>query len=617
MTDHASGSAKPKHKNRSFLLVSGILLAVTIVTNILSSGMTGSSAQMSTVAGRLSAAQNAVQARAAILQSESSLHLMLTKSPPLVRDLGIGAAREATKSALSKVEMLPAAQKEVSQSIGQVGAPLRTIRVSAELARDDDKAPPWVKNQAIQIIESVGVIATSEGSLVIEAGPIEKALSVIRKAQVSSRSDITKDIDAIDRTVGKSLEKLKSIVPSDAENSAVLKSVSNLSDKINQSIAATLASKFVLDWVGGLSSVGLFIVIAFLASVSTAESQSVSKVVGYGNREAITRLTDDVRRIAGGDLSRDAITSEPSTQQVAMELNNAIDNWRSTVEKMTLGAAFAGEKAASAQESAEKIRHRSERQSREVTGALLGVKKVTETTSGIAKDSLASEFAAKTALEAVYNGSRAVRATTDSMRLIREGIQQNETRVKRLGERSLEIDAITDILSSVFEQINVLAVNASVEGARAGEVGRRFLVVAREIQLLSDQTEKALGKISVLVRTIRAETNQVGDMISISTKKAKEGESIAQMAGASLEVIEAVTRSLAGMAEHISESTRDQLDQAEHASRSIEGVMELAQEILDSTLTVTTQVGEIGGSMKKINESVRGFRTGSAKVTSS
>jgi methyl-accepting chemotaxis protein len=591
-------------------ILSGFLLAIALLSNLASSGSSDAMTSLAIASGKLESTRSALQVASAVSQVETVLGEAMAKPSILVPDRGIAAARDSTKVSLAKIDLIVPAQKDLRQAIGQARASLKTIKTLSDTARDDAGAPAWVKTQAIQIIEAVGRVTAVEQSQSFEIAVVEKDLSTIMKAQASSRGDLSRDLDVVNKLVGRSLERLKSIVPSEEENNSVLQSMSALTAAVNQTFLATSQRKSIADWLAIFSSLGLFSVVFTL---SLKKSEGSARIVGYNNREAITRLTEDIRRVAGGDLSRDASTAEPSTHLIATELNLAIESWRLTIGQVGRNAASVEQRVASTRDQAEKAKQRSERQERETNSALSSVKKVAALITGITQDSLASEHAAKTALEAVYTGSRAVQSSVDKMRLIREGIQQNELRIKRLGDRSREIDAVTDILASVFEQINVLAVNASVEGTRAGEVGRRFLVVAREIQLLSDKTEKALGKISNLVKTIQAETSQASDLMEVSTRNAREGESIAQMAAASLEVIETVTKGLASMVEHISEATREQSEQVAAVSGSMENVLSLAHEVSESAVNVTTNVDDIGHSMKQLNESVREFKVGQSR----
>ena len=168
------------------------------------------------------------------------------------------------------------------------------------------------------------------------------------------------------------------------------------------------------------------------------------------------------------------------------------------------------------------------------------------------------------------------------MNEIRGQIQETSKRIKRLGESSQEIGEIVELISDITEQTNVLALNAAIQAASAGEAGRGFTVVAEEVQRLAERSAEATKQIAAIVKTIQTDTQDAVSAMEQSTMGVVEGAKLSDAAGQALSEIGQVSRNLAGLIEGISSSTQEQADSATR-------VAQLMQEIL--RITEQTTVG--------------------------
>ena len=130
------------------------------------------------------------------------------------------------------------------------------------------------------------------------------------------------------------------------------------------------------------------------------------------------------------------------------------------------------------------------------------------------------------------------------MNSIRDQIQETSKRIKRLGESSQEIGEITELISDITEQTNVLALNAAIQAASAGEAGRGFSVVAEEVQRLAERSADATRQIAALVKTIQTDTQDAVGAMERSTQGVVEGTRLSDAAGTALGEIDRVTRQL-------------------------------------------------------------------------
>jgi twitching motility protein PilJ len=162
---------------------------------------------------------------------------------------------------------------------------------------------------------------------------------------------------------------------------------------------------------------------------------------------------------------------------------------------------------------------------------------------------------ARQSVAAAEQGATAVQNAIKGMGEIREQIQETSKRIKRLGESSQEIGEITELISDITEQTNVLALNAAIQAASAGEAGRGFSVVAEEVQRLAERSGEAAKQIGALVRTIQTDTHDAVAAMEKSTQGVVEGARLSDAAGAALADISRVSNRLAELIQGISIAT--------------------------------------------------------------
>jgi methyl-accepting chemotaxis protein len=160
----------------------------------------------------------------------------------------------------------------------------------------------------------------------------------------------------------------------------------------------------------------------------------------------------------------------------------------------------------------------------------------------VSNNAEASAEAARRALDAAEQGNRAVRDTLEGMQRIRASVQATAKKIKSLGDRSLEISEIINVINDITEQTNLLALNAAIEAARAGEAGRGFAVVADEVRKLAEHSRSATKDIAALIKAIQAETNEAVVVMEDGTKEVEGGAQLADQAGRALDAISSVVR---------------------------------------------------------------------------
>jgi twitching motility protein PilJ len=225
--------------------------------------------------------------------------------------------------------------------------------------------------------------------------------------------------------------------------------------------------------------------------------------------------------------------------------------------------------------------------------------------SGSAQESAA---VARISLDVAQKGASAVSDSIAGMNDIRSQIQETAKRIKRLGESSQEIGEIVELISDITEQTNVLALNAAIQAASAGEAGRGFSVVAEEVQRLAERSGEATKQIAALVKTIQTDTHDAVAAMENTTQNVVEGAKRSDAAGQSLAEISAVSEKLAGLIQNISTSTQQQAEIATEVARTMEEIRRVTDQTTAGTQQTAVSVGELASLAVELKGSVAGFR---------
>jgi twitching motility protein PilJ len=203
-----------------------------------------------------------------------------------------------------------------------------------------------------------------------------------------------------------------------------------------------------------------------------------------------------------------------------------------------------------------------------------------------------------------------VQDTIGGMNTIREQIQDTAKRIKRLGESSQEIGEITQLISDITEQTNVLALNAAIQAASAGEAGRGFAVVAEEVQRLAERSGDATRQIAALVRAIQTDTQDTVQAMERSTREVVAGTHLSDKAGAALADIDRLSRRVAELVEQIASTTSQEAELAGQTATSIQHIFAVTEQTSEGTRSTAKMVHELSRSADALKTSVARFKVG-------
>ncbi len=342
-----------------------------------------------------------------------------------------------------------------------------------------------------------------------------------------------------------------------------------------------------------------------------SETESQRQATEEQNRrsqQAIMRLLDEMGDLADGDLTVNATVTEDITGAIADSMNYTIDALRNLVESINNTASQVTSAAQKTQATATHLAEASNHQAQQIASASTAVNEMAISIEGVSKnaDQLAEE--SQRSVDIAMKGAEAVQKTIDGMDIIREQIQETSKRIKRLGESSQEIGDIVELINDIAEQTNILALNAAIQAAMAGEAGRGFAVVADEVTRLAERSSDATKQIEALVKTIQTDTNEAIISMEQSTSGVVAGAKIAEDAGAALSEIESVSAHLAELVQSITSATRQQANAASSISDTMNVIQEITTQTSEGSNQTAKSIGNLSDLASELKRSVSGFK---------
>ncbi|MET0963446.1 MAG: methyl-accepting chemotaxis protein [Noviherbaspirillum sp.] len=333
-----------------------------------------------------------------------------------------------------------------------------------------------------------------------------------------------------------------------------------------------------------------------------------AKAANDQNQAAILRLMNELQEVSDGDLTVQATVSEDITGAIADSLNYTVEELRGLVGRVTKTAEQVTSASNEAQDISTELLEASHKQSREIQETGQAVLQMATQITDVSRSASESAEVARQSVTAAEQGSRAVENAIKGMTEIREQIQETSKRIKRLGESSQEIGEITELISDITEQTNVLALNAAIQAASAGEAGRGFSVVAEEVQRLAERSAEATKQIGALVRTIQTDTHDAVAAMEKSTQGVVEGARLSDAAGAALLDIRRVSNQLAELIQEISTATGRQAQSASSVAGNIQNILNVTEQTQQGTQQTAQSIHALSRLAEELKNSVSRFR---------
>jgi twitching motility protein PilJ len=334
-------------------------------------------------------------------------------------------------------------------------------------------------------------------------------------------------------------------------------------------------------------------------------------------QKSVTEFLTITSQIARGDLTlRGRVTSD-ALGNVVDSVNYMLDNFAKVLERVRKAAIDVSSSANEILVSSEQMASGATQQDQEITNTSSAVEELTVSMKQVSNNAEASAEAARRALDAAEQGNRAVRDTLEGMQRIRASVQATAKKIKSLGDRSLEISEIINVINDITEQTNLLALNAAIEAARAGDAGRGFAVVADEVRKLAEHSRTATKDIAALIKAIQAETNEAVVVMEEGTKEVEVGARLADQAGKALEAISTVVRQSAELVQEISLASKQQVRGTEGVANAMQIISNITRQTSQGARSTARTVENMVKLSEQLNEALSQFRISSGAAPSS
>ena len=364
-------------------------------------------------------------------------------------------------------------------------------------------------------------------------------------------------------------------------------------------------------WVSIISGLAVLAsIVGLLFALGRAQRQRYQGTLELNNRnqEAIMRLLDEMGSLAEGDLTVKATVTEDMTGAIADSINFAVEQLRSLVGTINDTSVQVASSAQETQATAMHLAEAAEHQATEINSASNRINEIAQSISQVSKNSAESAEVAQRSVQIATNGADVVRQTIAGMDSIRDQIQETSKRIKRLGESSQEIGSIVELINDISEQTNILALNAAIQAASAGEAGRGFAVVADEVQRLAERASNATKRIETLVQTIQSDTNEAVSSMEQTTSEVVAGARLAEDAGTALGEIEKVSSDLSSLIQGISSAAQQQSAAASNITATMNTIQSITAQTSQGANQTAASIGNLAQLAADLRRSVADFK---------
>jgi len=342
--------------------------------------------------------------------------------------------------------------------------------------------------------------------------------------------------------------------------------------------------------------------------IEAERQQRISEAEKEATQHAILRLLNEMSDLADGDLTVRTTVTGDVTGAIADSVNYAIEELAVLVRRLNDAAERVTRTTDHAQAISRELLDAAEAQAHEIRNAGTMVQATADSMNDSSASAQESANVARLSVDVAQKGAQAVTDSITGMHEIRSQIQETAKRIKRLGESSQEIGEIVDLISDITEQTNVLALNAAIQAATAGEAGRGFSVVAEEVQRLAERSGAATQQIAALVGAIQADTHDAVAAMEHSIQGVVAGTHLADAAGQSLAEISSVSQDLAQRVAAIADATKTEARSATQVATSMQHILEITGQTTKRTEETAISVAELAELAVELKDSVANFK---------
>ncbi|RTR40321.1 methyl-accepting chemotaxis protein [Shewanella canadensis] len=356
-----------------------------------------------------------------------------------------------------------------------------------------------------------------------------------------------------------------------------------------------------------VSSVKIFIVLTLIAIVA-------SVLIGLWVTNAVMRPIDNIVTTLNtvrvdSDLTVKFKTfNDDELGQISTNLTLVIEHLRGILNSIALAANTVGDSTVKLSEFTQQTNDRMHQQQSETEQTAAAMNEMTATVAEVAQSATNAADSAKDAEGNATKGNGIVQQSVSSMSLLSKQIDQTSEVITHLASESQNIGSVLDVIKGIAEQTNLLALNAAIEAARAGEQGRGFAVVADEVRTLAQRTQESTQEIESMIDGLQKGVQEAVGAMKVGTEQVYDANEKANMAGEALNEIVLSVDNISNMNTQIATAAEEQSSVAEDINRSIIAISDIAQTSTMAAQELTSSVEELSSLSESMREQVSQFK---------
>lgn len=412
--------------------------------------------------------------------------------------------------------------------------------------------------------------------------------------------------------INKKGNELVSVRNLSGANSQLIQSVNKNLDDLNSIIKEnTYAGSIVGEIISIIFSLILVVSILLIFYIYNVEKDNrnlLEKINNNKNQASIFKLVREMTPLQDGDLTKKTTINDEIIGILADSINATIDSLASLVKKIKDTSFVMRQKTSEVNVISVEMLRANEEQAKAIEETGYSVINVTKAIEEISEKTNAGAQVAENSVKVSSQGAEQVLASINSMQKINSNMSETAHLMKKVTDSSKQISEIVELLADISENTSILALNATVQAAKAGDAGKGFKIVADSIQDLADKAGEATRRVGALIAAVQTDIQAAEEAVIKTTDEVSSGAELSEKASESLNQMTEVSNNLALIVRSISEDAKKNAQVSKEVANKMNQILHKTEENKQSTQKTAGSIAEIANISNELGESVQSFK---------